>query len=243
MKAESAWGRGAKKRQHHEIFGRFSLRRVGWGCHKPVAAIVVCIANKNAAMGPPGPHPGPGLGNEPSADTPFLQGRFNGDGAKSKPALVSALMRDRRQRNMTDDPVVQFSHQGEAKRTPIAQGADQVLFVTGSERHGRKGPPGEIVDRRMIPRRFWPDQDVQLLAHIQSFRPRHRVQRLPKIGDLLPIPPFIDRDKGCRQTVAGFSARPRMAADRYPVIAFLLGLQTMTRPISLCRCPAYFWAR
>jgi hypothetical protein len=34
-----------------------------------------------------------------------------------------------------------------------------------------------------------------------------------------------------------------MAADRYPVIAFLLGLQTMTRPISLCRCPAYFWAR
>jgi hypothetical protein len=25
-----------------------------------------------------------------------------------------------------------------------------------------------------------------------------------------------------------------MAADRYPVIAFLLGLQTITRPISLC---------
>jgi hypothetical protein len=25
-----------------------------------------------------------------------------------------------------------------------------------------------------------------------------------------------------------------MAADRYPVIAFRLGLQTMTRPISLC---------
>jgi len=58
---------------------------------------------------------------------------------------------------MTDDPVVQFSHQGEAKRTPIAQRADQVLFVTRGKWHGGEGPLGEVVDRGVIFRLFVPD--------------------------------------------------------------------------------------
>ncbi len=62
-------------------------------------------------MGTPGLHPRPGLGNEPSTNAPFLQGRFNGDGAKSKPAFFSAIVSDGRQGDMTDDVSVLLGHE------------------------------------------------------------------------------------------------------------------------------------